>query len=293
VILEPNTSFEAWEHGVIKLPTAELPRLRQALADAETARQEALFASAQTFWGGLTRKERGSLPLYLDAYRTFRDDRAGAGSPVPAELDQLVGAGTEPVRIPRRVRRDDLALPTNRTTRFDDVDVHIVFDRDRATVTWDVDPSGDAVARARESRLAKAFFPLLATVKWTRQTGGAIYGNDSELVAAAADGHGTGSDFPTAGFGPLGAKMAPDETSPYELADGTNVECSDFHANVLEEERQARFQRRHAERQRRKAAAHQAGGAQGRVPAGIGSTGGQFADKAQSLPEVSFLALAS
>lgn len=293
MILEPDPSFEAWEHGVIKLPTAELPRLRQALADAQTAHQEGLFARAQEFWLSLSRKQRGSLSLYLAAYASFRSDQEAAGAPVPFELDDLVGAGVQPTRIPRRVRRDDLDLPTNRTTRFDDEDVHIVFDRDKATVTWDVDPSGDAVARARDSHLAKAFFPLLATVKWTRQTGGALYGNDSELVAAAADGYGTGNDFPTAGFGPLGAKMAPAETSPYTLADGTTVECDDFRANVVEAERQARFQRRHAERQHRRAAQHSSGGAQGRVPAGAGITGGQFADKAQSLPEVSFLALAS
>lgn len=236
-------SREEWEHGVIKLPTAEFSRVRQAIADDDLKRQTEVFEHTQTFWKSLNRKQRTDRREYLDAaqeYAVAEEDRiekenrriaqrtswSRAPQFLPDNSDAILRELQETLHRgngkPRRVLKSDIEFPTNKTLTFGDDNADVVFNREESTVTWSVGGNNHAVDFARGGALAHKFFETMNTVKWTRGTGGIIHGNDE--YNDGPHGEGRGSDYATSGFGPIGAAGAPHATAKYRTATGDLVD---------------------------------------------------------------------
>ena len=238
-------SRNEWESGTVKLPTGEFPKVRKAMEDADRKAKTAHFERAQAFWKGLPAKAKRDIAAYEQAARdhcfaparqptTWNPNpplRCGLSSEEASALHDMLMRGTrertEPGRWgaraakPRRILRDDIDWPTNRTTAFRvDGDTTITFDRDTSTVTWDVRENNHAVDDARAAPLAGAFFGALDKVVWTRGTGGVFVGNDEYNEEAGRDYPGGGGSYTTAGFGPIGAEQAPGSTGKYRTAKG-------------------------------------------------------------------------
>ena len=228
-------SRSEWESGTIKLPTAEFARVRQVVADCEAARQAVVFDHTQEFWGGLTRKQKSDPAAYLDAAHTYtkaESDRVNTENrklsiatwrtpePIPDFSEHVYDALTRS-RTPRRVLKNDMSFPNNKTLYFEDGEAHVSFDREDSSVTWSANGDNHAVDFAQNKPLAADLFTALGTVKWTRDTGGVLTGNDE--YNDGPQGEGTGADYVTRGFGPRGAEQAPHATPAYQTATGARV----------------------------------------------------------------------
>ena len=248
-----------WEAGEIVLPTAEFARVRKAVADSVAAEQQTIYGAGQRFWSRLTGKQKRNAAEYYQASQIFF---ASWNRNLP---DAFWDAATsDQGRGPQRIRKEDLEFPTSRMVVFRaGREGYIVFDRDSHSASWTTGENNHAVENARGSATAATFFRSLGTVAWTRGSGGVITGNDEYNQDSREAG--SGANYTTAGFGPIGAQRTPASTSPFRMADGTSVARSDFP-------------------QLRKASADAT--RQGRRPARApGGTGGQFADRRHSAPE--------
>lgn len=282
-------SRNEWEHGTLKLPTAEFARVRQAVETAERARKERVFTQTQAFWKGLTRKQQTDAGEYRKAamaftHRLYTDGEVQAtggwygrpGRPAPnadiafAVQSQLECAcwrtpdgTTREQHSPRRVLQADMDYPTNRTTTFHDGGASLVFDRASSTVEWDVPENNHAVEHARATAMGRAFFGALETVQWTRGTGGWFTGNDEYNQEGRE--YGGGATYVTTGFGPAAAAdvNAQQATQPYRDSTGKLVRVEDFPG------------RKAFERAIRQASRGGGRGTQGRQPRGV-PVGGQF-----------------
>ena len=239
-------SRNEWESGTIKLPTAEFAKVRKAVEDADRAAKTKLFDHAQRAWKGMAAKARRDHGAYEQAIRSYCYDpvrppsnwdphpplRCGLSHQEAGELYLLLERGQRErtdvpgrwgVRAdkPRRILRDDIDWPTNRTTAFVvDGDSSITFNRDASSVTWSVRENNHAVDDAHAQPLAGAFFSALDKVVWTRGTGGVLIGNDEYHEEAGREYAGGGGSYVTGGFGPIGADQAPAHTRPFHTAKG-------------------------------------------------------------------------
>lgn len=293
-----------WESGTIKLPSAEFARVRQTIADADMKHKQRLFDLSQDFWKSLTAKEKSDPDAYALAYAVFqkKHDRtvwrngmwAETVSSLPDGFDQLVQFKNYDYKTktaitrPKRVLKEDIDFPTNRTVEFDTsgYDGALAFDKKTNTVVWDVSENNHAVDEARGSDMGKAFFAVLKTVKWTRGTGGYIRGNNE--YHSDPDNFGGGEHYISAGFGPVGAEEAPHRTDAYWTADGKTVRPEDFPKRVKERAALAKADEKYRKnaaaaiaRSKARAAAKAAEGttsASGveRVQKGVPRKGGQF-----------------
>lgn len=80
-------------------------------------------------------------------------------------------------------------------------DASIILDDETRTVIWDVPENNHARENARKDPLARALFRALGAIKWTRDSGGVIAGNDEynrdDLSAGA------GGNYEVAYYGPV------------------------------------------------------------------------------------------
>ena len=96
------------------------------------------------------------------------------------------------------------------------------FDRDTNTVRWSTSENRGAVDRAHDSVAGTAFFDRLKTLKWTRNTGGVIMGNNEY---ASEEGIG---DSCHAAYGPIGAATEPSHCQKYTDSKGNRVTDRDL-----------------------------------------------------------------
>lgn len=206
-----------WEHGEIKLPSAEFTKVFKAALSAAQAHQLQIIDKVNQFWKECppkfkrtTKRERywaavqafcfGNNDFYdhekrayaadpeFPAWRGLPGDRHGLSSDVYSVLTGAIRpCGGRP---PRRINDSNHAVrptqayikerfpATNRTTRFGDGEWLLTFDREKRTVVWAVAENNHARDYGRTHPVAQAFFQALDKVKWTRGTGGQIVGND-------------------------------------------------------------------------------------------------------------------
>lgn len=216
------------EWGTIKVPTAELPRLRKAMQQAMTAHKERVFDATQTFWRGLSRPQKTN----IDAYRAAVSDVLNSSNKYGLRLSDEVAldvyemlhrAARRNDSNPRRVLREDLDLPTNRTTSFAWGEASVHFDRDQSTVWWEVSENNHAVDTAHKHPLTKTLFAELDKVRWTRHTGGVIeYRSEYQDSGPST----------TTGFGPIGMATAPNVTRPFVDSQGAHWSRADLDAEA-------------------------------------------------------------
>lgn len=221
------------QHGEIVLPSAEFAAVRQAVQKATHEHQSKVFEETQAFWKGLTRKEQTDPASYQTALRKYVDAKhkqlypaqsfSSWSRPTPAPfteefVDDVEGRlGIPYGGKPARVLKSDLPFPTNRTSSFPAGEGSVSFDKDTNTVRWSTSENRGATERAHNSAAGKAFFDRLKTVKWTRNTGGIIMGNN-ELSEEAGRG-----DACSVAYGPIGAAQEPSSCQEYTDSKGNRV----------------------------------------------------------------------
>lgn len=230
------------ESGHVILPATAFASIRKAVEQVEMKRQTEVFEHTQTFWKELTGKQKANPEAYktaVEAYirkhdvhrRNMWGDIVETKEGLPDEVDALLRQSLHTGdRKPRRVLKTDVKFPTNRTTEFslEEYNSTLTFNRETNDVRWYVEEGRGATEGSRNSKVGKVFLAELDKVKWTRGTGGAIYGT-SELREHYAHEDGRGSeDACHDGYGPIGAATEPFATKPYAMADGTTVTRADF-----------------------------------------------------------------
>jgi hypothetical protein len=229
-----------WEtqHGEIILPSAEFAAVRQAVQKATHEHQGKVFDETQAFWKGLTRKEQTDPAAYTAALRKYaeakhdelyahRDRPYWSRAAKPAFTEEFIDdvewrLGLPYGGKPARVLKADLPFPTNRTTSFPAGEGEVRFDKDTNTVHWDTGQNRDAIDRARNSVAGAVLFNRIKTVKWTRNTGGVLMGNNEN---AAEEGV---PDRCHVAFGPIGAAQEPSSCEEYTDSKGSRVTQRDF-----------------------------------------------------------------
>lgn len=170
-----------WEAGTIKLPVAEVPKIRKVLVDAANAERAAVKAYVEKIERDVLKGTR-SLKVArerMEAHR--RDYRARDNDPRYAQtawqvIDSVLLYGD---KIHKITGRDlDLYVPaaTNRTKVWHIEDATITLDG--RNLTWEVHENNHSVDRARSNPLAVALFHALGRLEWTRGSGGTIVGNN-------------------------------------------------------------------------------------------------------------------
>jgi hypothetical protein len=222
-----------WEQGTVVLPSAEFGRIRKMFEEAERARKTELFAHTQTFWKGLTAKQKRDRNAYRDALDVYigtekakaprqpynpwyRTDNSAADA-VEQKMDDLSEFLEHHPH--RRATVADMEYPTNRTLGFGTGSHgYVSFDRETNAVTWSVSENNHAVEDAHESPEWATLQDALSSVKWTRGTGGYFTGNDEYNT----DGYeyGGGENYVTSAYGPIGEAEHPRQTMPYQLSNG-------------------------------------------------------------------------
>lgn len=226
------------QHGEIVLPSAEFAAVRQAVQKATHEHQTKVFDETQMFWKGLTRKEQTDPAAYNKALQTYMDAKHRQLHPLQASsfwsrpapapfteefLDDVqwrlnLRYGAKPARV----LKSDLPFPTNRTTSFPAGEGSVEFDKDNNMVHWSTSENRGATERAHNSAAGKALFDRLNTVKWTRNTGGIIVGNDEYAQDAGR------SDECTVAYGPIGAAQEPSRCEEYTDSKGYRVSRADL-----------------------------------------------------------------
>lgn len=226
------------QHGEIILPSAEFAAVRQAVQKATHDHQTKVFEETQTFWKGLTRKEQidpaayqAALEKYLDAkHKQLHPQQPTSfwARPTPPPFtEEFVDDLQWRLSLryggkPARVLKADLPFPTNRTTSFPAGEGSVSFDKESNTVRWSTSENRGATERAHNSAAGTAFFNRLKTVKWTRNTGGLIMGNNENAEEAGR------GDSCNVAYGPIGAAQEPSCCQEYTDSKGNRVTRADL-----------------------------------------------------------------
>lgn len=277
------------QHGEIILPSAEFAAVRQAVQKATHEHQSKVFDETQAFWKGLTRKEQTDPAAYTAALQRYMDAKhkqlypaqsySSWSRPAPPPFteefvdDVKWRLGLRRGGKPARVLKSDLPFPTNRTTSFPAGEGAVSFDKDTSTVRWSTGENRGATERAHNSAAGTALFNRLKTVKWTRNTGGIIMGNNEY-----AEDAGRGDECSTA-YGPLGAAQEPSRCLPYTDSKGNKVTDADL--SKLQQELWSAQRKLHDRMAKATAAA---GRSAGRGKTTAASNRGSFASYGHSEP---------
>lgn len=210
-----------WEKGQIKLSTAEFPQFKTKFLAVCRAQIDSDYLELVRLHTALVKKGKGqrNFDFRQGLFDLLRQQQVGYS--YRAEFvfkfldedflleDKLLSPREKVVKnkpasivmVPKKPLRKELPTLTSKSTDVYGTNCTISLDSKTRTVSWSVNENNHAVENARESWLGQVFFKLLDEVKWTRGTGGAIWGNDEYNRDADTDG---GGNYITTTFGPLG-----------------------------------------------------------------------------------------
>ena len=178
-----------WERGTIVIPAKEWVAFRKTVIKAWNASEEAKLETATRAYEaakaaakgkrGAKRSEAIEAALRDACSRYYRSYGYGGGRrevdyELLYEVKHLVGDSK--LTKPKKKDLDILPISKSCQIRFDDT--RIALSNERRSVTWDVDENNRACETAHEHKVSKALFAALGRIKWTRGSGGRIYGND-------------------------------------------------------------------------------------------------------------------
>lgn len=220
-----------WQYGTITLPSAEGAGLKKVLRDYVNTLHDEVRTEAIRLHKEVAKSTR-STTLYRQRLRAHDEQRWASernrstgwyATPVRDEhkdlvaamarqvLDQMLSGGWgQPEPTPHQPTVADVdkvvAKATNRTVSFPIIgkdgysEGNITFDG--RTVIWNVPENNHAVDDANESEIGTKFWLAIERVKWTRGTGGSIWGNNE--YNEGEHGHGRGPDYLCSTYGPVG-----------------------------------------------------------------------------------------
>lgn len=177
-----------WERGTWRLNRSEYSKLAKGLrlafdthADAQLKLAKDVFTFLKT--SKATRDQIEEFFRYGKPYETFVQGKQtylgfGRYEYWRPNIDSLRHALWTNGKLTCPKRKHFPHSQTTTTTYNLDGDGVIHLFKDRHAISWNVFENNHACDRAHEHPIAKAFFALLNAVKWTRNTGGELVGND-------------------------------------------------------------------------------------------------------------------
>jgi hypothetical protein len=217
-------SRNEWERGTLKFPSAAWAPFKKALQEGMSKHKEADYALALKLHAALVEQKKGKRGFDLKAafdaeYRAeVRDtsySRWGSSGMVRKhpfvtvdyyEVKQsILGKDATPGLY--KPQKKDFPKCTSATLTFSGDSCSVSLDNTKREVTWATDDGNHSVDHAHESALGQLVFELLKKVKWTRNTGGTIQGNDEHNRKNTDEGG--GGNYVSHRFGPLGEFKLP------------------------------------------------------------------------------------
>jgi hypothetical protein len=218
-----------WERGSITLPKAQWAKFRTELlrawnnhqeetlkqakachAKAKAAtkgkrgksRQEAVLAAIADFCGGSITKwgefEAPARKVYGYGYGNHEAHDQKKYDLFRALRQHVADAQNNLLKNqPQKKKFPFLAL--SKSAGLNLCDAHVSFNNENHSVAWEVYENNRAVESANDHWFAKKLFAALGRVKWTRNSGGQIIGNDE--YNRDADYEGGGGHYVTKSFG--------------------------------------------------------------------------------------------
>ena len=227
-------SVYEYEGGTFRIPSQEYPKLRQTVEVAVKAHKAKVFDHTQTLWKGLTPKQKSRQGEYEKAARTYAEKtftNYGDDSMYDDFQDMTDRVIDRSTAKPRRVIQADMDYPTNRTTQFRIGEVSVHFDKDTSTVRYHVDENNHSVERSHDNPLRHKLFMQLEKMRWSRDTGGVVRGDDEYNDQGVYD---------VVAYGPIGVSEAPMVATDYVTTKGKRVSAKEAYSRYLKAQAAAR-----------------------------------------------------
>lgn len=203
-----------WEKGEFVLPSAEWAGFKAAIRDAVNSANAEKYEIALKVHEELVRELKGKRGA--DPWETAWDIASrqcarvrrsfGIGEDAVFEIASAVvhrgWRGSKPVVKVRKPQKKDFPRYGNNAVLIQGMECSVSFDNKARKAVWEVYESNHACDRARATVLGVAFFRALDRVKWTRGTGGSIWGNDEYNREAGRDAEGFGGSYSKGTWGP-------------------------------------------------------------------------------------------
>jgi hypothetical protein len=215
-------SRNGWERGTLKLPSAAWAPFKKGLQEGMSKHKEADYALALKLHAALVEQKKGKRGFDLKAafdaeFAAEEASRLGSSwgwSSGPRTQKKYPFVTVNYYEVKKSIlgkeetpglykpQKKDFPKCTSATLSFSGDSCSVTLDNAKREVTWATDDGNHSVEHAHESALGKLVFELLRQVKWTRNTGGTISGND-EYNRENTD-EGGGGNYVAHRFGPLG-----------------------------------------------------------------------------------------
>lgn len=196
-----------FERGEITIPSAEWAAFKKAVREAYNRTAQKRLGLALQLHKHLTSRKIKKADLHDEAWKFVNSENTGSIYSGKKYTDEDLSEAVRAVGVVffssrsklRKPLKKDFPIAGNTTTCLEDGEASVTFDNKRRVVVWNVSENNHAVDNAREGSLGKAFFKQLKSVKWTRGSGGTIYGNDE--YNRDADYEGGGGHYVTGTYG--------------------------------------------------------------------------------------------
>lgn len=208
-----------WERGSIQIPSAVWAKFKADLRAAYNAGVQHDLRLAEQLVERvkvLIKGKRGVNLEHVLSEEIESRTQSYSGFYSSVSVDKYDFKVFEPEDIMKKVlvdgklyqpKKKDFPLANGKTDTFAaDYDGAITLEDARRTVHWVVNENNHAVERAHESFMGGHFFRLLDSIKWTRGSGGHIYGSNEYRDDAAREYAGGGGSTISQTFGPEGQK---------------------------------------------------------------------------------------
>lgn len=220
-------SCNAWQDGSIKLPTAEVKKVRDGIRSVVVDTQTLFYNKAQEFWKSLTPKQKRDSKAYTDALNAFLypsgttyDYRIKPTLGIPENRvkdfhDLMTWYGlqhTNGVSTPKRIQKPDVIKLYGKVTGANfTIDLGSTGGRIQftgRTISYSADDNHGCDAPYNHF-IAKTLWSALDRVNWTRGSGGQIRGNDEYNEDSGRDYAGGGGSYVVNEWGPKIKKFTP------------------------------------------------------------------------------------
>jgi len=167
-----------WQIGTVKIPTKQFPALYRAFVKEYNAIQQCRYNSLKSLYDYTMSIGKGKRNFDYLAHMQNNAAMYNVRFNIRFyDIDKLFSNGRKKPLHPTKKMYDFANTKTN-DFMLDEGTVTISFNKLDHSVYWSVPENNHACERAHEQPEARLLFRLLQNVKYTRNSGGKIIGND-------------------------------------------------------------------------------------------------------------------
>jgi len=204
-----------WEQGEFTVPTAEWSRVKKEIRtklNNDITQCFELAVKAYKYMSENKPKLRGyqAFEEASDFISRTTFQRIPESKRVYI-MDRLFPKGCHADESIVRPTKKTFPLYNSSVEYVSESDCSLRFSNDSKKIDWYVNEGNHACDHAREGMIGQALFSVLGTVKWTRGSGGTIWGNDEYNQDSGHRSEGAGGSYQKGSYGP--AKDVKSKTS--------------------------------------------------------------------------------